>query len=114
MKRLLPMASSSEVGCAVGERTATRSFYQTSQVSHRPAAISNANSKSIQYREPRSHSRIRIPQPSSRSTTHLQHMEQRSLASVIQPQEKKLGMLVEEAKRSQNIVNCGRKDKDHQ
>jgi hypothetical protein len=38
-------------------------------------------------------------------STHLQHVQQGSLAGVIQTEEKELGMLVQKAKRSQDIVN---------
>lgn len=37
--------------------------------------------------------------------THLQHVQQGSLAGVIQTEEKKLGVLIEEAEGGQDIVN---------
>lgn len=46
------------------------------------------------------------PEAQSRiPATHLQHVQQRRLASIIQTEEKKLGMLIEEAKRGEDIVN---------
>lgn len=38
--------------------------------------------------------------------THLQHVQESSLAGIIKTEEKKLGVLVQKTKRGQNIVDC--------
>lgn len=42
------------------------------------------------------------------NSTHLQHVEQRRLAGVIQTEEEELGMLVHKTQRCQDIVDCMR------
>lgn len=103
MKRLLPMANSSEVGCAVGERTATRSFYHKSSA---PIACNTPNtvqdpslpSETIHHH---SHGRyetsVQMPNLTSAprsAKTHLQHVQQGRLACIIETEEEQLGMLV--------------------
>jgi hypothetical protein len=54
-------------------------------------------------RHPRNHP---LPHPQ----THLQHVQQGRLACIVETEEQKLGVLVQETKRGQNIVDCsGRK-----
>lgn len=49
---------------------------------------------------PKSHSSS-YPHPE----THLQHVEQRGLAGIIETKEQELGVLVQEAERGQDIVD---------
>lgn len=44
--------------------------------------------------------------------THLQHVEQGGLSGIVQTEEKKLGVLVEQAKRGEHIVDYN-KQRDH-
>jgi hypothetical protein len=39
-------------------------------------------------------------------STHLQHVQQRSLSGIIETEEKQLSVLVQQAERRQNIVDC--------
>lgn len=39
--------------------------------------------------------------------THLQHVQQRRLSGVVEAEEQQLGMLVEQAERREDVVDCG-------
>lgn len=39
--------------------------------------------------------------------THLQHVQQRRLSGVVEAEEQQLGVLVEQAKRREDVVDCG-------
>lgn len=68
------------LGCAVGCRIATRSFYSPlASVYHNP--------------------------PRQEKKTHLQHMQQGRLSGIIKTEEEKLGVLVEKTQRGQNVVD---------
>lgn len=52
---------------------------------------------------------LRTHPPSHLGQTHLQHVQQGGLACIVEAEEQKLGVLVQEAKRGQNIVDCSRR-----
>lgn len=40
--------------------------------------------------------------------THLQHVEQRRLSGIVETEEQQLGVLVEQAERREDVVDCER------
>lgn len=47
-------------------------------------------------------------------STHLQHVEQGGLSGIVQTKEKKLSVLVQQAKRGEHIVDYKQTEKSHQ
>lgn len=77
------------LGCAVGCRIATRSFYRNILVSTPHASLQQKPNL----------------QAEAKKKTHLQHMQQGRLSGIIKTEEQKLGMLVKETQRGQKIVD---------
>lgn len=56
-------------------------------------------------RHPRHHHNARIPKRYENRITYLQHVQEGSLSGIIETEEEKLGVLVEEAKRGEDVVD---------